>query len=211
MESTSDKKDEVEAQQAVTSEGGSQKAAEKKDSKAEREKKKAERLAARQQKSTADQGEWKKDPADSCANKFGDLELNRSQSDPELRYAKKFTEVHELDETLAGQVVVIRGRMHSSRPTGKKLVFVVIRERFATVQALLAVNEPEVSVGMAEYTKRIPKESIIEVKAKVVVPEKPIEGCSQKIELQIMEIWTVNKSAPILPFQIDDAARRCEN
>jgi hypothetical protein len=31
---------------------------------------------------------------------------------------------------------------------------------------------------MAEYAKRIPKESIIEVKAKVTVPEKPIEGCS---------------------------------
>ncbi len=56
------------------------------------------------------------------------------------------------------------------------------------------------SAGMAEYTKRIPKESIIEVKAKVVIPEKPIEGCSQKVELNITEIWTVNKSAPILPF-----------
>ena len=208
MESTTEEK-KIDEQQAV--DGTSSKGEEKKDSKAEREKKKAERLAARQQKSVGDQQEWKKDPNDSCAAKFGDCELNRSQSDPELRYAKKYTEVHELDETHAGQEVLIRGRLHSSRAAGKKLVFIVIRERFATVQAILAVNEPEVSPGMAEYARRIPKESIIEVKAKVVLPEKPIEGCSQKIELQITEVWTINKSAPILPFQLEDAARRCEN
>ena len=208
MESRPEEKS-VDEQQAV--EATAAKTEEKKDSKAEREKKKAERLAARQQKTQADQQEWKKDPNDPCAHKFGELELNRSQSNPDLRYAKKFTEVHELEEAHAGQEVHIRGRLHSSRAAGKKLVFVVIRERFATVQAILAVSEPDVSPGMAEFTRRISKESIIEVKAKVVVPEKPIEGCSQKVELQISEIWTINKSAPILPFQIEDAARRCEN
>lgn len=45
------------------------------------------------------------------------------------------------------------------------------------------MNLPEVSEGMAEYTRRIPKESIIEVRAKVTIPEKPIQGCSQKVEL----------------------------
>ena len=208
MSSTAEEK-KIDEQPAIEETSG--KGEEKKDSKAEREKKKAEKLAARQQKSQGDQQEWKKDPNDPCAAKFGDLELNRSQSDPELRYARKYTEVHELEEAHAGQEVLIRGRLHSSRAAGKKLVFIVIRERFATVQAILAVNEPEVSPGMAEYTRRIPKESIIEVKAKVVLPEKPIESCSQKIELQITEIFTINKSAPILPFQLEDAARRCEN
>lgn len=64
---------------------------------------------------------------------------------------------------------------------------------------------------MAEYARRIPKESIIQIKAKVIVPENPIKGCSQNVELHITEIWTVNKSAPMLPFQIEDASRRCEN
>lgn len=104
----------------------------KKDSKADREAKKAARLAERQAKTQKD-AEYKKDPNDSCADKFGDLELNRSQSDPELRYAKKRTEVHEIDETFVGQEVIVRGRLHSSRSAGKKLVFVVIRERFATI------------------------------------------------------------------------------
>ena len=38
-----------------------------------------------------------------------------------------------------------------------------------------------------------------------------MKGCSQKVELIISEVWTINKAAPILPFQIEDAARRCEN
>jgi hypothetical protein len=120
------------------------KGAEKKDSKAEREAKKAARLAERQGKAQKD-AEFKKDPNDPCADKFGDLELNRSQSDPELRYAKKFTEVHQIDESLVGQEVIVRGRLASSRPAGKKLVFIVIRERFSTVQATLFVQEPAVS------------------------------------------------------------------
>jgi aspartyl-tRNA synthetase len=65
---------------------------------------------------------------------------------------------------------------------------------------LLTVAEGSVSTGMAEYSRRIPKESIIEVIAKVVKPDRPIQGCSQKVELLISEIFTVNKSAPMLPF-----------
>jgi hypothetical protein len=53
---------------------------------------------------------------------------------------------------------------------------------------------------MVEYARRIPKESIIDIKAKVTIPEKPVAGCSQKPELAILEVWTVNKSAPMLPF-----------
>jgi len=75
----------------------------------------------------------------------------------------------------------------------------VLRERFSTIQAILSVSDT-VSQGMAEYARRIPKESIIEIKAKVGVPENPIQGCSQKVELHVLEIFTVNKSAPILPF-----------
>lgn len=118
--------------EAVKQDGVVEDAKKGKDSKAEREKKKQERLAQRQAK-TAEAKEFVKDPNDPCAEKFGDLELNRSQSDPEQRYAKKFTEVHELDESHVGQEIIVRGRLHSSRAAGKKLVFVVIRERFATV------------------------------------------------------------------------------
>jgi len=60
---------------------------------------------------------------------------------------------------------------------------------------------------MVDFASKTPKESIIEIKAKVIVPEKPVETCSQKIELAVQEFWIVNKSAPVLPFQIEDASR----
>lgn len=137
MESSKPDEQEIKAQAeaAVDTTAESKKApAEKKDSKADRDAKKQARLAERQTKTQVQkEAEFKKDPNDPCADKFGDLELNRSQSDPELRYAKKYIQVHELNESLAGQEVFLRGRLHSSRPQGKKLVFIVIREQFATV------------------------------------------------------------------------------
>lgn len=81
-----------------------------------------------------------------------------------------------LDETLAGQEVLVRGRLHASRGTGK-MCFIVVREQFATVQAVLAVSEG-ISKGMVTFAAKIPKESIVDVKAVVTVPEKPVQTCS---------------------------------
>ena len=65
---------------------------------------------------------------------------------------------------------------------------------------------------MVTYSGKIPKESIVEVKAKVVKAEKEVESCTQsKVELQVQEIWTVDKSSPMLPFQIEDASRIVTN
>ena len=89
--------------------------------------------------------------------------------------------------------------MHASRATGK-MCFLVVREQFATVQAVLAVSE-QISKGMVKFASKIPKESIVDVKATVSIPQNPINTCSQhNVELQISEIWIVNKSVPILPF-----------
>lgn len=87
------------------------------------------------------------------------------------------------------------------------MCFVVARESFATVQAVLFVGD-HISKGMVAYASKIPRESIIEIVAKVVKPANAIEGCSIQHELQVEEIWTVNKSAPVLPFQLEDASRQ---
>ena len=63
----------------------------------------------------------------------------------------------------------------------------------------MSVNE-SISVGMKEYARRIPNESIIDIFGIVRVPDQPVTGTSQSIELHIIEIWAVNKSSPILPF-----------
>ena len=54
---------------------------------------------------------------------------------------------------------------------------------------------------MVGFAKTVPKESIIEIKAKVVIPNEPVTGPTQKeVELLIQELWVLSKSAPILPF-----------
>jgi len=134
----------------------------------------------------------------------------RSQGDPELRFTKKFTEVKDIDTALKGQKIVVRGRLHNARGQGG-LSFVVMRQQYATIQCIASVGD-SISKGMVTYIRKIPKESIIEVEAEVTVPEKPVEGCSQhSVELSIISFFVVNKAAPMLPFQIDDASVLCTN
>lgn len=64
-----------------------------------------------------------------------------------------------------------------------------------------------VSKGMVNYARKIPRESLIEIDAEVTKPEKPIESCTQhSVELKISTFFVINKSAPMLPFQIEDAS-----
>lgn len=135
--------------------------------------------------------------------------MNRSQSNPDKRYARTFTAVKDLEESLVGQEVLVRARIHTSRDTGKNC-FIILREQFATIQAVVGVSDT-ISKGMVKFSGKIPKESIVDVKATVIVPAKAVETCSQKVELQLHEIWVVNRSVPNLPFQIDDASRPVEN
>ena len=106
--------------------------------------------------------------------------------------------------------MIVRARIHNSRAKGKTC-FLSLRQQTATIQAGLFVDA-NTSKGMVTYSGKIPKESIVEVKAKVVKAEKEVESCTQsKVELQVQEIWTVDKSSPMLPFQIEDASRIVTN
>lgn len=69
-----------------------------------------------------------------------------------------------------------------------------------------------ISKGMVKFAQTLPKESIIEIKGIIEKSKEEINDCSQKtIEVQMSEIWSVNKSLPQLPFQIEDASRHVEN
>jgi aspartyl-tRNA synthetase len=102
----------------------------KAENKAAREQKKLDRLKARQE-ADAKKNEFVKDPNDPCADKFGEMDLNRSQCDPELRFTRKYVAVKDLSAEHKDQDVRIRGRLHNSRAKGK-MCFVVVREGFAT-------------------------------------------------------------------------------
>lgn len=166
---------------------------EKEKLKAER---KAEKKAQQDEAATAEQGE------DVSKDRYGDLPLINSK----VKTDRKWTDVKDLDLNKKGEKVLIRGRMHTARGTGKQC-FVMIRQRYSTVQGFLAVNE-NISKQMVKYTTNINKESIIDVEGTVTPVEQKIASCTQDdIEVQIEKIFVVSKADPRLPLQIEDASR----
>lgn len=57
----------------------------------------------------------------------------------------------------------------------------------------------------------VPPESIVDLTGKVVKPEKPINSCTQQVELQIVKLFVVNRASNRLPLQIADASRKVEH
>ncbi|TMX02416.1 hypothetical protein EJD97_021671 [Solanum chilense] len=144
--------------------------------------------------------------SDPLSGNYGDVELNDLQS--KAVTGRKWTEVGSIAPEMKDQVVLIRGRVQTIRPVGKKIAFVVVRERGFTVQCVLTVKPELVSSQMVKYATSLSKESIIDVEGVVTIPEKPITGATQQqVEVQISKLYCVNRAVPTLPINIEDAAR----
>ena len=57
----------------------------------------------------------------------------------------------------------------------------------------------------------VPNESIVDIVGKVSNPGKPIQSCTQQVELQILKFFVVNRATNRLPLQIMDASRKVEH
>jgi aspartyl/asparaginyl-tRNA synthetase len=113
--------------------------------------------------------------------------------------------VGELKPENVGKTVWIRGRLHTSR-LQKAMCFVVIRDQQFTAQGIVAAGD-NVSKQMVKFVGSIPRESILDLEAKIVTVPKKVTNCTQQdVELQILKIFIVSKSE-VLPMQIDDASR----
>ncbi|XP_062542152.1 aspartate--tRNA ligase, cytoplasmic [Armigeres subalbatus] len=120
---------------------------------------------------------------------------------------RNFVMVHDLSACTKDALVWVRGRVHTSRAKGKQC-FLVLRQQSSTVQCVLAVNDSTVSKQMVKFSGSVPRESIIDIKAKVVQVESKIESCTeQNLELHVLEIYLVSAAKAQLPLQIEDAAR----
>lgn len=65
----------------------------------------------------------------------------------------------------------------------------------------------EISTQMIKFARSINRESVLEIVGIVQKSPVPIQSCTQQdIEVHILEIWNVHKSAPRLPFNIEDAS-----
>jgi aspartyl-tRNA synthetase len=119
---------------------------------------------------------------------------------------RKWLRLKELTKDLVGQKVLVRGRVHNTRGTGKQC-FIVIRQRWHTVQAIVAVGD-QVSKQMVKFATDLNKESIIDVEGVLSDAPEVVKSCTQSdVELKVQKLFVVSQSLPVLPFQLDDAMR----
>lgn len=115
---------------------------------------------------------------------------------------REFTAVGDLTPARSGTTVWLRVRLHNARKQSAKLGFLVLRQRLATVQAVVQGKD------LAAFACGLPKESVLDVCAEVVTPQEPVASCTQSgVELNVTRAYCVTKAAVRLPLQVEDAAR----
>ncbi|KAL8053473.1 hypothetical protein ABFX02_05G074100 [Erythranthe guttata] len=144
---------------------------------------------------------------DPLRTNYGDITLKELASSKPISGKKKRTLVQDLNDGLKGNMVVVRGRAQAIRAVGKKMAFLVVRRRGCTVQCVLTMSGDSVSSQMVKFATSLSRESIIEIEGLVSVPAQPITGAIQQVEIQVRKLYCVDRAAPTLPFNIDDAAR----
>jgi len=175
----------------------SKKALKKLQKEQEKEKRKAETAARLAAEKAATE-------ADCSTHLYGKLPLNQSKE----RKDEKRAQICDLTAARAGEEIILRARVHTSRPTGSKLCFFVLRQRFDTVQAVLSVEKDKISKQMLKFATSIPLESLVLVTATVVKAPEPIKSCSvSDVELKIKSLFIETASNPRLPFSLEDATR----
>ncbi|XP_022857457.1 aspartate--tRNA ligase 2, cytoplasmic-like [Olea europaea var. sylvestris] len=188
--------------QSQNEEGSGKKLSKKEAAKLERLRKRQEAAAAA---AATNISSMAIDAADPLAENYGETPLDDLKS-KEIS-GRKWTEVKELNEGLKDQDVLIRGRCQAIRAVGKKMAFVVVRERGFTVQCILTVTPDVVSAQMVKFATSLSRESIVDIEGVISVPATTITGATQQVEVQVRKLYCVNKAIPTLPINIEDAAR----
>ncbi|KAJ2478062.1 aspartate--tRNA ligase dps1 [Coemansia sp. RSA 2320] len=124
----------------------SKKALKKLEKEREKEQKKQERLA----REAADRAAREAAEVDLAKDNYGNAPLNMSQT----QTGTKWTEIKALSESMVGQTVHVQARVQTSRATGNKMCFLVLREGAATAQGLLVANNESVSKQMVKFANR---------------------------------------------------------
>ncbi|KAF9229342.1 aspartyl-tRNA synthetase [Gyrodon lividus] len=141
---------------------------------------------------------------DYAAGRYGKLPMHQSQSRP----GRKRTDIFTLSAQNDGEKVLIRARVQTSRLQGNKMVFLNLRQRTSTVQALLQVTGELVSKQMVKWAGSLADESIVLVEGTVKKSPEPIKSATvDDVEIHISELWLLAGIENRLPFSLEDAGR----
>ncbi|KAF8578496.1 aspartyl-tRNA synthetase, cytoplasmic [Ramaria rubella] len=134
--------------------------------------------------------------------------------DPDLLAGRKLEHIDALRNKKEGDPVEFRARIHHMRPLGSKIVFLLFRQRMATIQGVVTEEEGVVSSNMLYWTKRLHHETIVLVEGVAQVPkheEGEVKGTTiHNIEIKVHKLYVVAAPSVVLPFQVIDAGRPAE-
>jgi aspartyl-tRNA synthetase len=135
---------------------------------------------------------------------YGKLPLNQSQSRPRRIHAQ----IGSLSSSLHGQSVLLRARVQTSRAQGNKMVFMHLRQRIDSVQALLSFTPEKVSKQMVKWAAGLADESIVLVEGVVQRSPEIIKSATVgDVELHVTRLHLVSGIDGRLPFSLEDASR----
>ncbi|TCD71479.1 aspartate--tRNA ligase dps1 [Steccherinum ochraceum] len=188
------------AAEGAEAKGPSKSELKKRAKEAEKAKKAAEKAAKQAeleaQKAAAD--------VDFATEFYGKAPLNQSQS----RTGRPRVQIASLNPNMDGETVLLRARVQTSRAQGNKMVFLNLRQRIDSVQALLTVTPEKVSKQMVKWTAGLQDESIVLVEGVVKKSPEIIKSATVgDVELHISQIHLVAGLESRLPFTVEDAAR----
>merc|ERR1712137_426174 len=144
------------------------------------------------------------DAQDTSEGKYGVRPLIQSQSRPDYQYV----DLCSLSAANVGETVRFRARISNVRPQAK-IVFLVLRQRYYSVQAVCF--KPNCSPQMLKWIQKIPYESVVDVVGTLVKPDEDIKSASQgDIEVHVTEFWVASQAHPLLPLRLEDAERHSD-
>ena len=114
--------------------------------------------------------------------------MNQSQTRPR----RERVQIASLTPEHDGQTVLVRARVQTSRAQGSKMVFLNLRQRTDSVQALLSVAPEKVSKQMAKWAAGLAIESIVLAEGVVRKSPEPIKSATvQDAELHLTQVRCV--------------------
>lgn len=116
---------------------------------------------------------------------YGKEPLNQSQSRPR----RERVQIASLNPNMDSQTVLIRARVQTSRAQGNKMVFLNLRQRTDSVQALMTVTPEKVSKQMVKWAASLQDESIVLVEGVVKKSPEMIKSASVgDVELHVFKV-----------------------
>ncbi|KAF9481378.1 aspartate-tRNA ligase [Pholiota conissans] len=180
--------------------GGPTKSALKKAAKAAEKEKKAAEKAAKQQELAQQRAAAE---VDFAQDNYGPLPLNQSQSRPRIPRA----DISHLSNRV-GENVLIRARIQTSRAQGAKMVFLNLRQKTDSIQALLVLTSEKISKQMLKWASGLADESIVLVDGTVEKTNEPIKSATvSDVEIHVNKLYLIAGLDARLPFSVEDAAR----